>query len=99
MKIVTLCGCGLGTCFILKFTAEQALNKLGITAEVIPCGIENGSVEKADLYLVPYGLEYSLGVDSSSKVAAIRNVLSVQEVGDAIKCLLGRGETEIEKWE
>ena len=85
MKIVTLCGCGLGTCFILKFTAEKALERLGLIAEIVPCSIGSCSTEHADLYLAPSGLDTSPMDVSEGYVAAIRNVLSTDEVVYAIE--------------
>lgn len=92
MRIVTLCGCGLGTCFILKFTAEKALEKLGISAEIIPCGIGSCSIEHADLYLAPSGLDTSLMDIPEASIAAIRNVLSIEEIAQAIEKYRNRGQ-------
>lgn len=80
-----MCGCGLGTCFILKFTAEKALEKMEISAEIIPGGIGSCSIEHADLYLAPSGLDTSLMDIPEAYVVAIRNVLSTEEVALAIE--------------
>ena len=42
MKIVTLCTCGLGTCFALKIKLEEVLEYLGISCEVVPCDLGSG---------------------------------------------------------
>lgn len=84
MKIVTLCGCGLGTCFILKFTAEKALRELGIRATIVPSDTGSCHTEHADLYLAPYGLDTTV-LDDAANIVAIRNVVSVPEVRDAIE--------------
>ena len=39
MRIVTLCTCGLGTCFALKIKVEEVLERMGIICEVIPCDL------------------------------------------------------------
>lgn len=90
MKIVTLCGCGLGTCFILKFAAEKAVKELGIQATIVPSDISSYNVEEADLYLVPFGLDTG-AVDKHIPIVPIRNVVSVTEVKEAIRnALLGQ---------
>lgn len=90
MKIVTLCGCGLGTSLLLKFTAEKAVNELGIQAEIIPEAIGNCDHYDADLYLMPLGLDLEWG-DRSCRVVSIRNAISVSEVRSAIEaCLSAR---------
>lgn len=83
MRIVTLCGCGLGTCFILKFTAEKAVRELGIQASVIPGGISSYEIEDADLYLIPYGLD-ATAIGRKGLVVAIHSVVSTEEVRQAI---------------
>lgn len=90
MKIVTLCGCGLGTCFVLKFTAEKAVKELNIKATIVPSDVGSCSGEKADLFLVPYGLESPPGMRENMKIIAIRNVVSVSEVKSAIEKALER---------
>lgn len=84
MKIVTLCGCGLGTCFILKFSAEKAVRELGIQATIVPSDITSCSTETADLYLAPFGLEVET-MDRSTPIIMVKNVLSVAEVKEAIQ--------------
>ena len=91
MKIITLCGCGLGTCFVLKFTAEKAAKELNLQALITPSDIGSSGLEQADLYLVPYGLNSALCVRGSGKVVSIRNVVSVAEVKAAIQNVLRDG--------
>ena len=92
MKIVTICGCGLGTCFVLKFTTEKAARELNISATVIPSDIGSCALEEADLYLAPYGLNTEAGGTGRLKITAIRNVVSVSEVKAALqRALAGNG--------
>lgn len=84
MRIITLCGCGLGTCFVLKLTAEKALRELGMTATVVPCDIGSSASERADLFLAPIGLNPSQGLSGEAHLVAVRNVVSVPEVKAAI---------------
>lgn len=86
MKIITLCGCGLGTCFVLKFTAEKAVQRLRLDARILPRDLNSFHPEEADLYLIPYGLK-AAPVEQCGKVVAIRDVLSVDEVCNAINRL------------
>lgn len=87
MKIVTMCGCGLGTCLVLKYTAQKALEELGVEATIVPCSIDNCMFEKADLYLVPYGLVIPI-TPRGTMIAYIQNVLNVSEVIGAIQNVL-----------
>ena len=51
MKILTVCGMGMGTGLILKMTAEAALKELGVKAsvEVADIGTARASARTADL--------------------------------------------------
>ena len=90
LKIATLCGCGLGTSFLLKFTAEKAVKELGIEARVFPGSMDRYGMEKADLYLFPYGLSTDTA-HRKEAMAPIHNVLDVEEVKQAILEALRRG--------
>lgn len=84
MKIVTLCTCGLGTCFILKVKTEEVLAELGIACEVVPCDLSSSQMEQADLYLVPYGMD--LGWVSMRKIPVIliQDVVDTEEIREKL---------------
>ena len=85
MKIVTLCGCGLGTCFLLKFAVEKVLNQLGMPAEVIPCDLSNASLERADIFVFPQGLQVDKDLTENAYRIEIRNVIDEQEIEEKLK--------------
>ena len=87
MKIVTICGCGLGTCFILKLTTEKALEALGIKAEVVPCDLGCAQSEQGDIYIAPYGMENEFVMHEQACIA-IKNVICVEEVKEKLSDFL-----------
>jgi Phosphotransferase system, galactitol-specific IIB component len=85
MRIITLCGCGLGTCFILKFTVEKVLKHYGVVAEVTPCDLSSAALEHADIYVYPQGLQIDTDIPHGSHCIQIRNVIDEQEIEEKLK--------------
>lgn len=88
MKIVTLCTCGLGTCFILKMKTEEVLAELGISCEVVPCDLSSSQMEDADLYLVPYGMDVDLISMRKIPVIMIQDVVDTTEIREKLLAYL-----------
>lgn len=85
MKIVTLCGCGLGTCFTLRFIVEEALREHGLKAQVVTCDLGSASFEHADIYLFPHGLRASGSLPEDARLVEIENVLDGGEIWEKLK--------------
>lgn len=84
MKIVTLCGYGLGTSFALKYTVLRAASELGLSVDVIPSSIGDCDVDDADLYLVPYGMRYD-PLKETGRTEFVRNVISTDEIKEILR--------------
>ncbi|KJY53929.1 PTS Asc IIB [Lactobacillus kullabergensis] len=50
MKILAVCGFGVGSSMVLKMTLEKAVKELGIDAEVKNTDIASAKAEQADVY-------------------------------------------------
>ncbi len=88
MKIVTLCTCGLGTCFILKVKTEEVLAELGYSCEVVPCDLSSSQMEEADLYLVPYGMDVDTISMRKVPIILIQDVVNTEEIREKLKAYL-----------
>ncbi len=84
MKIVTLCTCGLGTCFVLKVKTEEVLAELGVSCEVVPCDLSGSEMEHADLYLIPYGMEVDWLAMRRVPVILIHDVVDTGEIREKL---------------
>ena len=85
MKIIAVCGMGIGTSILLKMNAEKALDQLGISADVeaADIGSAKGAAASADLVLTSQELAEELtGVSTPVKI--IVNFMSVDEIAAAI---------------
>lgn len=90
MKIVTVCGMGIGTSVLLKMNAEKALRTLGVDAEVeaADIGTARGAARTAQIVLTSADLVEEIG-DVPAKVVVIDNFTSVDEVTEKLTNVLG----------
>ncbi|MFT4282362.1 PTS sugar transporter subunit IIB [Microbacterium sp.] len=89
MKIVTVCGMGIGTSVLLKMNAEKALRSLGVDADVeaADIGTARGAARTANLVLTSADLVEELG-EVPATVVVINNFTSVDEVTQKISAAL-----------
>jgi PTS system ascorbate-specific IIB component len=88
MKIITVCGMGIGTSVLLKMNAEKALRALGLDAdsdvEAADIGTARGAARTADLVLTSEDLVEELG-QVTAKVVVIDNFTNVAEIQQKIQ--------------
>jgi PTS system ascorbate-specific IIB component len=80
MKIITVCGMGIGTSVLLKMNAEKALRALDIDADVeaADIGTARGAARTAELVLTSEDLVEELG-QVPAKVVVIDNFTKIQD--------------------
>lgn len=86
MKIICVCGMGIGTSILLKMNTDTALDKLGLTGEVeaADIGTAKGAASTADLVLTSAEMAEELeGV--SAPVRVVNNFMDVDEIAKAIQ--------------
>lgn len=81
MKILAVCGMGLGTGLLLRMQAEKALKELGIDAdlEVADIGTARALASSADLILTSEELAAQLG-QVKPKIVTIDNFIDLREM-------------------
>ena len=90
MKIVAICGVGMGTSGILKVNAERVLDRLGIDAEVSASDI--GSIERAasnaQIVLTSPELVERIG-KTNADVIVVNNYFDLEELEQKLDEALG----------
>jgi PTS system ascorbate-specific IIB component len=90
MKIVAMCGVGVGTSAILKVNAERALERLGLEAQVSATDVASVGAAAADAQIILTSPEL---VDSIGKTNAdiivINNFFDVDELTEKLEIALG----------
>jgi PTS system ascorbate-specific IIB component len=86
MRIVTVCGMGIGTSILLKMNTEKALRALGVDGEVevADIGTARGVARTADLVLTSADLAEELS-GIPTKVVVINNFTSVDEITQKLR--------------
>ncbi|NQX11099.1 PTS sugar transporter subunit IIB [Microbacteriaceae bacterium VKM Ac-2855] len=90
MKIVTLCGAGIGTSAILKLGAERALDALDLEAEVVASDLDSVAAVAADAQVILTSSELvdKIGKTNAS-VVIIDNYLDQAEITSKIELAIG----------
>ncbi|MDA4894203.1 MULTISPECIES: PTS sugar transporter subunit IIB [Microbacterium] len=91
MKIVAVCGMGIGTSVLLKMNAEKALRALDVDAEVeaADIGSARGAARMANLVLTSAELAEEIG-DVPTEVIVISNFTDVAEITDKLSAFLAK---------
>ncbi|MBD8658968.1 PTS sugar transporter subunit IIB [Frigoribacterium sp. CFBP 8754] len=90
MKIVTICGVGIGSSGILKVNAERVLAKLDIEADVVAADIGSlaGVADDAQVILTSAEFVEAIG-QTFADVIVIQNHFDRQELTEKLQRSLG----------
>lgn len=89
LKIVAICGCGMGSSVILRMNAEKALKELNVKAkvEVADATTGKGAARDADLILISKELA-SLFKDLNKPVIQLSNFVDNKEIKNKLQQFL-----------
>lgn len=85
MKIVAVCGMGIGTSVLLKMNAEKVLAKLGVEADVeaADMGVARGAAQTAEIVLTSEELAEEIG-EVPANVIIINNFFDLDEITEKL---------------
>ena len=90
MKIVTICGAGIGSSGILKVNAERVLRRLDIEADVVAADVGSLAQVAADAQVILTSAEF---VDAIGKtfadVIVVENYFDTDELSRKLEAALG----------
>jgi len=90
VKIVAICGAGIGTSGILKVNAERVLNRLGIDATVVACDLDSLTAESDDAQVILTGPEFLTAIGRTfADVIVVENYFDTEELSDKLQRALG----------
>lgn len=84
MKIVCVCGMGLGSSVIAKMNIEQVLKKMDLSATVDTCDLGSVRSVPADLYVTTRELAVSMPAEIQSKTIVLTNFVRKVEIESSI---------------
>ncbi|MCU1579413.1 MAG: ascorbate transporter subunit [Rhodoglobus sp.] len=90
MKIVTICGAGIGSSGILKVNAERVLRKLDIDATVVAADIASVRDVAADAQVILTSAEFVGTIGKTfADVIVIENYFDTEELTAKLTAALG----------
>jgi PTS system ascorbate-specific IIB component len=90
MKIVAICGAGIGTSGILKVNAERVLQRLGIEATVVAADLDSLSAEADDAQVILTSPEFVAAIGRTfADVVVIENYFDTEELTQKLQRSLG----------
>ncbi|ANU15349.1 hypothetical protein B481_0719 [Planococcus halocryophilus Or1] len=79
MKIMVVCGNGLGSSFIMELNVKKALKELGKTAEVGHTDLTSAKSEQADIFIGAADIMSQLD-DGNRTIVNLENMMSIPEI-------------------
>ncbi len=90
MKIVAICGAGVGTSAILKVNAERALGRLGISADVVASDVAGLATTGTDAQVILTSPELVERIPrTNADVIVVDNYFDVSELERKLDQALG----------
>jgi len=86
MKIICVCGLGMGSSLILKMSVESAMKQLGV-----PCDVEHwaaGTMMGMKIDLIVAAEDFRDELTSHENVVFVKNIVKVDVVKEALKAYL-----------
>jgi PTS system ascorbate-specific IIB component len=87
MKIMIVCGNGLGSSMMLEMTVNTVLKEMGVSAEVGHTDLFSAKSEVADLFVGSHEIMSQLD-DGTRRLAGVRNIMDKSEVQAALEAHL-----------
>lgn len=84
MKIMAVCGHGLGSSFMMEMNIKKALANLGVEAEVEHTDLASVNENDADIFIMARDIANSATV-SKEKIVVVTNVVAVKEFEEKLK--------------
>jgi ascorbate PTS system EIIB component len=90
VKIVTICGAGIGSSGILKVNAERVLRRLDIEADVVAADLDSLAVVAADAQVILTSAEFVGAIGATfADVIVIENYFDTSELTTKLEAALG----------
>jgi ascorbate PTS system EIIB component len=94
MRIVAVCGVGVGSSAILKMNAERALDRLGLSADVSASDLATIATAAADAQVILTSTELAGAVREAlgrtfAEIIEVQNYFDVEEIGAKLEASLG----------
>ncbi len=87
MKILVMCGNGLGSSFMMEINVKKALTELGVDASVSHTDLTTGRTMDADIYIGAKDIMDNF-TKEGSKVIGLENIMNITEIKEKLSANL-----------
>jgi ascorbate PTS system EIIB component len=84
MKILVVCGIGLGSSFIIELNVKKVIKELGIEADVSHTDLTTAKTEIADYYIGSGDIMDQLN-NGTRKTISLKNLFNIAELKEALQ--------------
>lgn len=91
MKVLAVCGAGMGTSLMVKMKLAQFAEKEGLDIFIESCGLDEGkgSLREYDILICPKHLVEELEpIPDSIQLIAVSNMIDVSSYGEKVKAIV-----------
>ncbi|WP_373767575.1 PTS sugar transporter subunit IIB [Glaesserella sp.] len=89
MKIMAVCGSGLGSSFMMEMNIKKALAKIGVEAEVNHTDLASVTLDDADVFVMAKDIAESSSIPSD-RIVVVKNLVSVAEFEEKLGAYFNR---------
>ena len=86
MKILCVCGLGMGSSLILKMSVDSAMKQLGVQCDIEHCAA--GTMIGMTYDLMVASSDFKDGMEGRENVVFVDNVIKVDEIKEVLKVYL-----------
>ncbi len=90
MKIVTICGAGIGSSGVLKVNTERVLQRLDLEADVVATDLASLAKVIGDAQVILTSAEFVAAIGpTNADVIVVENYFDTKELADKLEAALG----------
>ena len=83
LKIITVCGFGLGSSMLLKMKVEEVLKKYGVATTVETSDVGSAPSLSCDVIFTSYELGEKMKSQTQTPIVMVKNFMDINEIEEA----------------
>ena len=89
MKIMAVCGSGLGSSFLVEMNIKKVLSKIGVESEVEHSDLSSATPDVADVFVMGKDIAESASVPKE-KLIVLNNIVDMNELEEKLRERFGK---------
>ena len=89
MKIMAICGSGLGSSFMVEMNIKKVLKKMGVEADVEHSDLSSAIPSEADLFVMAKDIAASASIPDNQLIV-ITNIMDINELETKLRAYFNK---------